>query len=383
MENDIAAIIPAAGLSSRMGQLKALLPLGQSTVLAHIIDLFHSCGINDIIVVTGHRAEEVGQIALAAGARVVHNPDYEEGMLSSIKAGVSALQPETRGFFLLPVDIPLIRRGTIQLLAEAFTSLPLAIVYPVFQGRRGHPPLITTSLVKHILNYEGQNGLRAVLEQVDRQSISSVREIEVPDANILFDMDTQADYQTGITLYGKRDVPTMDECRILLHELYRMPPKGIAHAQQVAELAVEICARIAEKRGTGPDLDVCRVAGLLHDIAKGHAHHEEEGGRWLRQLGFDRAADIVAAHMDAQLQPGEQITEKEIVYIADKMVSGCNLVSVEKRFLEKIALYGDDPDACAAINNRLRNARTVMAAIEAEVGASLESIAADMSKGVN
>lgn len=383
MESELAAIIPAAGLSSRMGELKALLPLGQTTVLGHLIDLFHRCGIRDVIVVTGHRAGEVGQAALAAGARVVHNDDYEQGMFSSIKSGIRALAPETRGFFLLPVDIPLIRPGTIRLLAEAFTSFPLAIVYPVFQGRRGHPPLITTSLAKHILNHDGANGLRALLEQVDRQSLTSVRDIAVPDANILFDMDTMADYQTGVALYGKRDVPTLEECSILLQDLYRMPPNGLDHAKRVAELADAICARIAAKRGTGPDREVCRVAGLLHDIAKGHAHHEEEGGRWLRQLGFDRAADIVAAHKDALLPPDGRVTEKEIVYIADKMVSGNRLVSVEKRFMEKIALYGDDPEACAAITARLSQAMSVMAAIEAETGTSLAAIATDMQQDMH
>jgi len=383
VENEIAAIIPAAGLSSRMGQLKALLPLGESTVLGQIIALFQSCGISDIIVVTGHRAEEVEQVAAAAGARTVHNADYEQGMFISIKTGIKALHPETRGFFLHPVDIPLIRRGTIKLLADAFTAFPLAIVYPVFQGRRGHPPLITTSLSQHILKNDAPHGLGDLLEQVDRQSITSVKLIEVPDANILFDMDTMTDYQSCIDRYTKKDVPTLDECRILLHTMFKMPPKGLAHAERVAELAAAICARIAEKRAGGPDSDICRVAGLLHDIAKGYAHHEEEGGRWLRQLGFDRAAEIVAAHKDAQLPPGARVTEKEIVYIADKMVSGSRLVGVEKRFREKIDLYADDPEACSAIKARLHHAMTVMAAIEAETGTSLDAIAAAIEGEVN
>jgi len=180
------------------------------------------------------------------------------------------------------------------------------------------------------------------------------------------------DYQSGIDLYARRDVPTIDECAILLHDMYQMAPRGLDHAQRVAELAAAICAGIAEKRGAGPDRDVCRVAGLLHDIAKGHAHHEEEGGRWLRQLGFDRVADIVAAHKDAELPPGARVTEKEIVYLADKMVSGNRLVSVENRFRQKLELYADDPAACAAIKRRLLQARKVMEAIETETGCSLD-----------
>lgn len=378
MENELAAVIPAAGLSSRMGQLKALLPLGESTVLGQIIALFQDCGIRDIIVVTGHRAEEVEQVAAGAGARTAHNADHHLGMFSSIKTGIRALTPETKGFFLHPADIPLVRKGTIKLLAEAFIAFPRVIVYPVFQDRRGHPPLITASLSRHILKNDAPQGLRGLLAQVERQSIIPVKDIEVPDANILFDMDTWADYQSGIDLYTKKDVPTLDECRVLLHKLFKMPAKGLAHAERVADLAAAICAAIAGKRAGGPDRDICRAAGLLHDIAKGHPQHEEEGGRWLRRLGFDRAAEIVAAHKDARLPPGAPVTEKEIVYIADKMVSGSRLVSVEKRFREKIDLYADDPEACAAIKARLHRAKTVMAAIEAETGASLDSIAAAM-----
>ncbi|MBU1234774.1 MAG: nucleotidyltransferase family protein, partial [Proteobacteria bacterium] len=201
MGNEIAAIIPAAGFSSRMGKLKALLPLGETTVLGQLIALLQRCAIRDIIVVTGHRSEEVGQVAVEAGARAVYNDDYELGMFTSIKTGIKALSPETDGFFLHPVDIPLIRRGTIGLLVEAFAAFPHAIIYPVFQGRRGHPPLITTSLSQHILKSDAPHGLRDLLEQADRQSIVSVREIEVPDANILFDMDTMTDYRSGVDLY--------------------------------------------------------------------------------------------------------------------------------------------------------------------------------------
>ncbi len=374
MGSEIAAIIPAAGFSSRMGKLKALLPFGETTLLGHIINLFRSCSINDIVVVTGHRAAEIEQIALESGARTVFNAEFGRGMFSSIQSGIRVLHPDTRAFFLLPVDIPLIRKGTIRLLVDAFNTCLPAVLYPVFQGRRGHPPLITSSLISQILNNAGENGLRELLDKVDRQSITSVREIEVPDANILFDMDTMDDYKIGMERYAKRDIPTMDECRILLHAIYAMPPHRVAHSLRVAEIAAAICAGIAERRDEAPDKEICRVAGLLHDIAKGHAQHEEEGGRWLRNLGFDRIADIVAAHREAELPEGGRITEKEIVYIADKLVSGSELVSVEKRFLQKLALFGGDPEACSAINRRLLQARKVVKAIEIETGCSMDSL---------
>ncbi len=147
MAAQLSAIILAAGLSSRMGELKALLPLGnggnvgERTVLEQCLTLFRQCGVEDLAVVTGHRADEVGTVAALAGARLVHNPDFASGMYSSIRAGVGALPDQCSGFFLLPVDLSLVRCGTIRLLTRSFAQAPARIVYPVFDGRRGHPPL--------------------------------------------------------------------------------------------------------------------------------------------------------------------------------------------------------------------------------------------------
>lgn len=99
MTNEISAIIPAAALSSGTGELKGLLSLGKTTALGHIIGLFQSCGIMDIIVVTGHRAYEVELAVTGSGARVVHNDEYDQGMCTSINTGIKALHPETRFFF--------------------------------------------------------------------------------------------------------------------------------------------------------------------------------------------------------------------------------------------------------------------------------------------
>ncbi|MBU0961099.1 MAG: phosphohydrolase, partial [Proteobacteria bacterium] len=87
------------------------------------------------------------------------------------------------------------------------------------------------------------------------------------------------------------------------------------------------------------------------------------------------------AHKDTELAPDTQVTEKEIVYIADKMVSGNRLVSVAERFQEKMDLYADNPEACAAIKRRLHHAMNVMAAIEDETGTSLDAIAAALQEG--
>ena len=203
-----SAILLAGGFSSRMGELKALLPMGKATVLEQSINLFRSCGIEDIVVVTGHRAAEVTAAATEAGARVAHNPDYADGMYSSIRAGVRGLNAGSSGFFLLPVDICLVRRGTVKLLLQAQAQSPARIFYPVFDDQRGHPPLFSAELIELIAHTEEpEGGLRTLLAQVEAQAPEQVREVQVADANIHFDMDTPDDYFTGCIRFGRRGRP--------------------------------------------------------------------------------------------------------------------------------------------------------------------------------
>ena len=208
----LSAIVLAAGLSSRMVKLKALLPLGATTAIEHCIQLFHDCGIEDVVVVTGHRAGEIEDIARASKARPVYNPDFGSGMYTSIQAGASQLGSMCSGFFLLPVDIPLVRRDTIKLLAEFFaTSLPL-ITYPLYAGKRGHPPLISIELVSGIIDqHHPEGGLRSLLATIEAQHPTQVQNVTVTDANILFDMDTPDDYASGLQRLAHNNYPTMEE----------------------------------------------------------------------------------------------------------------------------------------------------------------------------
>jgi CTP:molybdopterin cytidylyltransferase MocA len=357
-----------------MGELKATLPLGKGTVLEQCLGLFGDCGIKDLVVVTGHRREEIAAIAERAGARVVHNPDFASGMYSSIRTGVRHISDRSSGFFLLPVDIPLVRSGTIRLLIRSFSTLPFRITYPVFDGKRGHPPFIARDLIPAIIkNKRPMGGLRSLLATVEKKRPQQVAEVTVPDANILFDMDTPEDYRTCLRRFTQLGYPTMEEATVILR-LYPMPEKGLAHGRLVAEIAVALCLAIVQNGRRILDPELCRVCGWLHDIAKGNPNHEQEGGRWLRDLGFDRAAEIVAAHKDLDWLPGAAITEKEIVHLADKLAHGSRLVEISGRFEEKLARYKDNPEAVRAIHGRYEKSRQLAAAIETETGRRLTDI---------
>ena len=376
----LSALVLAAGLSSRMGRLKPLLPLdpqGAQTPLGLCVGLFRAAGIDEVVVVTGHRDDEVGSAARAAGARVVHNPDYARGMYGSVRAGVAGLDAATDGFFLLPVDIPLVRTGTVRLLARAFAGKPASVLLPVFAGRRGHPPLLGRELIGRIQDSaEPAGGLRTLLDLVEAEQPERVREVQVADRFILRDMDTPADHAACVERLTHRDWPSLAEAEAILAHLHPMPARGLAHGRCVGEVAALLAAQLVRAAGWPLSVELCRVAGLLHDLAKGQPEHERAGARWLHELGFPRAAAIVAAHRDLDWQPETGLTEREIVHLADKLVRGSRIVPVQARFAEKLALYEHDTQAVAAIEHRRRVAEQLAAAVESALGQSLDDLLA-------
>ncbi len=362
-----AAVILAGGLSSRMqGGFKPLLPLAGRTPLAHLAAAFRQAGLDDILAVTGHRADEVAAEAERLGIRTVHNPLYETGMFSSARAGIAALPPDTGRFFVTPVDVPLFRAATVaRLLARATEPDAPPLLYPVFDGQRGHPPLIAAGVIPAVLDHAGNDGLRGALAPF------AFEEIPVPDANILADMDTPADHAALCVLAARQDIPTPAEAEAVL-AIRNVSPQGLAHGRGVAAVALALGAA-CNAAGASLDLALIEAAALLHDVAKGGPRHEAAGGRLLDALGFGRAAAIVAAHRDCCLPMDAPLTEREIVYLADKFVFGRWLVPVADRFRQKLDLFAQDPEASAAIRRRRDNALAVLARVEAAMGQPAEA----------
>jgi CTP:molybdopterin cytidylyltransferase MocA len=364
---NITAIIPAAGMSSRMGELKPLMPLGGITVIEHIIRMFRNAGIEDIRVVIGFRAAEVSTVLKSLNVRPVLNESYSEGMFSSIKAGLKSLESDCDAFFILPTDVPLVRFETVSALLANYR--PQRILYPVFSKRRGHPPLISATFVRDILNYTGQGGLRSFLTQNE----SSAIDVKVADEGILLDMDTKQDYRRILLKYRKNHIPTREECMVLMTEIFLVEKEIIDHCQAVAEVAVTL-GKALRNVGNELDLDLIAAAGLLHDLARKQSGHARRAEQILCQLGYPNVADIVGAHMDIPIEDGKSISEKEVVFLADKLVQGSRMVDLELRFKTKMKQYASDPDVISIINGRLQSARTVKHQLEQLTGQSIESM---------
>ena len=186
-----SALILSAGSSSRMGAFKPLLPLGEETLIERAIGLFRGAGVADVTAVLGHRAECVLPLLGRHGVRPVFNDLYDEGMFSSLRAGVGALDRSRRAFFLLPVDIPFVRQGTLLSLMDAFLGGETDVCRPCFRGRRGHPPLIASALIPAIEGFDGTGGLRALLARYRGRTV----DVAVEDPGILLDVDTREDYE--------------------------------------------------------------------------------------------------------------------------------------------------------------------------------------------
>ncbi len=256
------AIILAAGLSSRMGQCKPLLKVGEKTMLDHCIHLFQRACVDEIVVVVGHNSEEILQAVKEKeiNVRAVENSEFQSGMFSSIRRGVESLK-HCDAFFVLPVDIPLVRPTTLTAIIEGFDGRKSVV--PVFDGSSGHPPLIAANLREQILQTGNDGILRDILAS------RGYNKVKVWDAAILADADTPKAYTSMCDAALCRDILQPREAEIFAEQY--VPKAAYRHCQSVAAVAVEL----AEAMPKGSvDLDLVYSAALLHDIGKGEPNHE-------------------------------------------------------------------------------------------------------------
>lgn len=182
-------LVLAAGMSSRMGAFKPLLPFCSDTVIGCAVGGLLAAGCESVTVVVGYRGDEVADaLSERFGERVrfAVNPDYADtDMLRSAVLGMQEM-PRCERFFLLPGDMPMVRQDTYAMLLKAHRG---GITIPLYRGRRGHPALLETTLTGDILAYNGGDGLRGFF-----RSRSDVLTVETEDGGVLADLDTKEDY---------------------------------------------------------------------------------------------------------------------------------------------------------------------------------------------
>jgi molybdenum cofactor cytidylyltransferase len=183
----ICAIVLAAGKSERMGKPKALLPLRGKTFLENILAAISNSPVEETCVVVGHHRDEI-EPHVKPPARLVFNPDYEQGMITSLQAGIRSLPSHTSGALLFLVDHPLVESETIKSLVRKVG--PDRIVLPTFRGRRGHPVLFGSAILEEILGLSASQGANIVVHKDPDRIV----EVSVKSPGILVDVDTPEDF---------------------------------------------------------------------------------------------------------------------------------------------------------------------------------------------
>ena len=194
----IAALLLAAGESTRMGQLKQLLDWDGVPLVAWQAGQLRDAGVEHVIVVLGHAAEEV-RLAVPKFARVVLNEAYKQGRATSLKRGAEALEDDTEAVLILSVDQPrpawLARR-----LIEQWRSSHAKVVSPRFEKGYGHPILLHGSLLPELRDVSEETlGLRAV---IDRHVVEAVS-VAVANQAVHVDLNTPADYEAALVSYQR------------------------------------------------------------------------------------------------------------------------------------------------------------------------------------
>lgn len=195
--NDAArsfAIVPAAGLSRRMGEPKLLLPWRGVTLLEHVLRVWQRSGVDEVIVVARADDEPLRAIAERMGVHVPIPEADPTDMKASVQLALTFIQQELSpseqdSWLLAPADLPNLTSDVIDRLLAAYDPAGPAVHVPAIEGRRAHPVLFPWSLAAAVHALADDEGVNAALVN------ATVRELPWHDASILEDVDTADDYQ--------------------------------------------------------------------------------------------------------------------------------------------------------------------------------------------
>ena len=195
----IAGIVLAAGQSSRFGEPKQLLVWKGQPIIRYVIMAATKAGLDPIVVVVGSSGEEIKKVISDLPVRIVENPEWINGVSSSIQVGMTALRSETGGVVFLQADQPQVSHGLITKLVQVHQETLGSIIAPLINGHQGNPVLFDEKVFTNLKLLKGDIGGRALFSQFPVQWITW------QDPNQLFDIDTPEDYKKFLGLFTENE----------------------------------------------------------------------------------------------------------------------------------------------------------------------------------
>ena len=384
-----------------MGTSKPLLPVGGLTAVERVVSSLRAAGAGQVVVVTGHDAKALLPVLRRLQVDPVHNTDYESGMFSSVQAGVAGLRGDPDAFFVLPVDVPLVTPRALRLVRDRFERSGKGIAYPVCCGRRGHPPLLSARYVRALLEADRTSNLQTFLSAFAEDEAH----VDVRDLTVLMDMDTPDEHRMLDRFAGILD--GADPCRSPGPDPRRPPGRGlrpprgeepslttdealfilaatgapaniVEHCRAVAAVG-ERLAEAIKPRLPALDVALVRAGCLLHDVARLLPDHATLAQEVLTNLGLPRLGGVVGQHMVLTPEPARtpDITEKELVYVADKLVADDELVGLDEREARAFRKMRPGTEAAERIRARMHDARAISEKVAVMLGRPLEDVLRD------
>jgi len=184
----VSAIVLAAGESSRFGQCKQLMLLGEKTILEHVLDALAQSAVDNVIVVLGAHANDIKKRVQFVREQIVVNPNYAQGMSSSIRSGVRALDARCEAALMVLGDQPFVTPQTLDRIIDEYRRTKAPIVIPTYRGARGNPVIVDHSVFPRMMELSGDVGFRSLFKELP------VVKFPVEDVGIVTDIDTQDDF---------------------------------------------------------------------------------------------------------------------------------------------------------------------------------------------
>jgi molybdenum cofactor cytidylyltransferase len=206
----LSAVLLAAGESRRMGDTNKLtLPVAGQALLRRTAETLSSCGLVELVVVVGYQQDIARELLRGLPLRIIYNADFRDGQMTSVSAGLAALEQSCRGVMICLSDQVLLDAEDIGYIRRGFDSCPTSIMVPVHQGQRGNPVVLDYSHREAILADPKNLGCRRLIDN----NPELVTALEMPNDHVLVDVDTPEAYAAVRQRLGEKDpaTTTLDE----------------------------------------------------------------------------------------------------------------------------------------------------------------------------